>query len=249
LRRKPCLVIKLSGAALEEGDAMGCEYLLRFGEFVARISRRWKVALTVGGGARARQYIQVARDLGQSDARASLLGGDVGFINSRLLIAALAKVGVPTSLRPLKSWDRAETSLATSSVPVLFGHWPGLTSDSVAVFFGDYVSADLILKLSKIDAIYDSDPTRSSSAVALRQVSYEKLVELAMFADSRIAGSSFVVDVIAARRLASSGIPLFLASFKELGVVEGMLCDGDWTRAIEVARVGSLVGSGARGQR
>src|SRR5262245_16914789 len=128
------IVIKLSGVALHSKDnAINTSYLSIFAGFINQITHAWKVAITVGGGKEARRYISAAKELGLSDTKASILGGDVGLINCRLTIAALLRAGVKAYPDPIESFSLAEEQLNTGLVPILFGRWPALTSDSVAV--------------------------------------------------------------------------------------------------------------------
>jgi uridylate kinase len=220
---KRTIVIKLSGGAVHSGTAIDLDYLERFGRFIANITKTWRVALTVGGGCVARHYITAVKQLGLSDTKASLLGGDVGLMNCRLAIAAMTRVGVRTPCIPIEDFSVALEKVNEGAVPVLFGRWPALTSDSVAVYFADYISADIVLKLSRIDSIYESDPSLSIDAKRNARLTHVQLESLAMQNDHRVAGESFVVDVLAAKRLKNSGIPLWLLHISELDLAQSTL--------------------------
>ena len=208
---KKRIIIKLSGSAIERDEGfIDVEYINLFSHFVFSLAKDWKIAITVGGGNRARSYINAGRDLGLPDSRASLLGGDFGLIHSRLLIGGLSQVGLKSPTIPLKSWDLAMQYMLMDSIPVLFGRWPSLTSDSVAVYFADYAGLNLILKLSCIDAIYNKDPKIYNDAQPFRNISQNQLEIMAEKNDDRLSGSNFVIDLIAARRLFNSNLPLLL---------------------------------------
>jgi uridylate kinase len=214
---KLTIVIKLTGAAVEKTvGTVNLDYLKRFGVFINHLAKSCSIAVTIGGGHVARQYIVAAKELGAPDSKASVLGGDVGFLNAQLVLAALTSSGVRTHCTPVESFDAAEEQLRAGVIPVLFGRWPALTSDSVAVYFADYVSANLVLKFSQIDSIYDRDPKIHSDAVPCLRLSHDELETLAIQYDNRIAGEQFVIDLLASKRLKNSNIPLWLLHMNEL---------------------------------
>lgn len=223
---KKGLIVKVSGTAIEMANgSINIDYLKRFGSFIKEISLDWSVAITIGGGYLARRYIDIARELGQSDAKSSLLGGDVGLINGRLIIAALDAFEIPVVSSPVESWDIAQDYLRSGLIPVLYGRWPGLTSDSVAVYFADYANLQLVIKLSNIDAIYDKDPSVCEDATPYRYMSHEMLEEIAILKDGRKSGERFVVDILAARRLRNSGLPLLVIHKDSLkGALDALYC-------------------------
>lgn len=223
------LIIKLTGNALEsDSEVINSTYLVEFGKFVESLLKNWRIAITVGGGKTARRYISAARKLGLPDSKASLIGGDIGLLNCRLIIASLTYSNVRTVITPLESWDNSEEYLAKGVVPVFSGRWPFLTSDSVAAYFADYVTANLVLKLSGIDAVYNKDPNQYGDAKPLRRLSHDQLEEMAKLVDQRTAGSQFVIDFLAAKRLKNSRIPLFLVHKDKLEVAAKTLDNSNW---------------------
>lgn len=206
------LVIKLSGSVVEgEAGEIDVSYVADFADAVAEVVHILPIAVTIGGGGAARRYIRAARELGETDSRASLLGGDVGYMNCKLVIAALRQRGVAVAPTPLQGWDEACRAVERGEVPVLCGWWPGLTSDSVAVYFADYAGMAHVLKLSRVDAIYDLDPGIAPTATPYRELTHAQLCELVNTSDERAAGAQGVLDMVAVRRLQNSRIVLLFA--------------------------------------
>lgn len=54
---------------------------------------------------------------------------------------------------------------------------PFFTTDSAACLRGIEIGADLILKATKVDGVYSSDPSRDSSAVKFDNLSYDEVIE------------------------------------------------------------------------
>jgi uridylate kinase len=219
------VVVKISGRAMDGPPGVVAEYLTVLSKSMARLNSVFEIAITVGGGQRARELIGLAIHFGCRDVAASLIGGDIGLAHCRVLCAALASAGVPVR-QPIDSWSRAADEMKSGIVPVLYGYWPGMTSDAVAVYLADFVGAPFVLKLSNINAIYTCDPS-IEGALPIDQMSHEELEAMALRQDRRIAGSSFVLDLVAARRLSESGITLVFGHMSNVDVLVSAFLDGD----------------------
>jgi len=239
LNDKKIIVIKLSGTALETNNGLiDIAYLRRFGKFISTLVNFHNLAITVGGGEHARKYISVAKEFKQPDSKASLLGGDIGLIYCRILSACLKEAKVNTPPNPIENWDIAEDYLRNNTTPILYGRWPALTSDSVAVYFADYVSANLVLKLSCVDAIYDKDPNLYNEVTPIRNLTFSDLEQMSILCDSRIAGCHFVIDLLAAKRLKNSEIPLLFVHKDKLELILELLGESNLNKTKEGTFVG-----------
>jgi uridylate kinase len=224
--RRRCIVIKVSGVAFEHPD--GDSYIRTLAEMTAKASHHHSVGITIGGGATARAYIQRALSLGLSPVRASHLGGDIGLMNARLFLGALYAASANAPPEPVMSFANAMTQLHLGQVAVLYGYWPGLTSDSVATSFAGYAHADLVIKLSRSAGVFDVDPVGDPQATLIEKMTAAELVSLAIAADSRAPGSSFVVDLLAAKSVSVNSIPLLVAHWTDIDSVRAVL-EGEGT--------------------
>ncbi len=85
------------------------------------------------------------------------------------------------------------------------GLTPGQTTDAVAVQLADYIGADLLIKGTSIDGIYDSDPKKNKKAKRFNKISHKKLFEI-VSTDTFVAGTSSIIDPQAALLLKRSNI-------------------------------------------
>lgn len=238
---KKRMMIKLSGKAIEDSCmAINIEYIQSFVDFVFQLHEYWDIAITIGGGLLARKFIDTARKIGLPDTRASLLGGDIGLTYARLIIAGLLAKHVPASKDPIEHWEEAVVILDEGRIPVLYGRWPALTSDSVASYFADYAEMDLVLKISCVDAIYDKDPCKYQDAIPYHYLSHDKMEELALNGDNRTSGQSFVLDLLAARRLKNSGIPMYLFHHNELEKTLKVIIEDNWQSISSGTLIGAI---------
>jgi uridylate kinase len=79
---------------------------------------------------------------------------------------------------------------------------PGMTTDTVAALIVKKVKADLLVKASDQDGVYDKDPRRYSDAVRFDHLSFETL-SLVFTKDKHEAGIHQILDPEAIRVLRS----------------------------------------------
>lgn len=54
---------------------------------------------------------------------------------------------------------------------------PYVTTDTAAVILGLELGCDVVLKATKVDGVYDKDPTQNEDAVKIEQLNYQQAVE------------------------------------------------------------------------
>jgi uridylate kinase len=149
-----------------------------------------EVVAVVGGGSLAREIIKVAAGLGLEEAQKDWAAIHVSRLFAQLFVLGLGDVGcgkVPVSL------DEVEECLSSGKIVVLGGLRPGMTTDSVAALVGERMNADLLVKGSNINGIYNKDPRKYFSAKKLDLVKFEDLGKI-FEADSHRAGINQVID-------------------------------------------------------
>lgn len=120
-----------------------------------------EVAIVVGGGKTAREYIEIGRELGASESFCDELGIMATRMNAMILITALGDYSikkVPTS------FEEAELILNLGKIPVMGGTHPGHTTDAVAASLAEFINADLLVIGTNVDGVYDKDPNKYEDA-------------------------------------------------------------------------------------
>ena len=109
-------------------------------------------------------------------------------INSLALQDALEKQGVQTRVQTAISMHevaepyilrRANRHLERGRV-VIFGAGTGnpyFTTDTAAVLRGQEIHAEILLKATKVDGLYDADPIKDVNARILKRISYMEVLE------------------------------------------------------------------------
>lgn len=145
-----------------------------------------EVAIVVGGGNVFRgaqvQSDQVQRSTAdQMGMMATVMNGlalrDVFESNGlkTSLMSAMAIHGVAEGF----SANEAQKRLASGDVVVFAGGTgnPFFTTDTAAALRGIEVSADVVLKATKVDGIYDSDPKKNPQALRFSQLTYDEVIQ------------------------------------------------------------------------
>ena len=131
-----------------------------------------EVAVVVGGGALARDFIRVAKELGLSESRQDDLAISVSRIFAQLFLKKLGVLGCKSV--PLTVED-AVKCLCNGRIVVMGGLRPGMTTDTVAASLAEHVKADLLIKATDQEGIYNKDPRKYADAVKLEHLSFEDL--------------------------------------------------------------------------
>jgi len=156
-----------------------------------------ELAVVVGGGPAAREYIAAGRDLGANEIELDQLGIAVTRLNARLLIAALDERAAPT---PPEDHETAREALRRGDVPVMGGTEAGHTTDAVGTALAEYTDADLLVYATSVPGVYDADPNEDPDATKFDEMTAEELVSLV--SDLEVdAGSNAPVDLLAAKLL------------------------------------------------
>ncbi len=178
------ILVKLSGEAL--GDQLGMGVNPDAIHSVARQIRDVRelgvdVVIVVGGG-------NIFRGLQGSEKGIERATGDyMGMlgtvINALALQDALEKQSVPTRVQSAIAMSQvAEPFIRRRAVRhlekgrvVIFGGGTGnpyFSTDTTAALRAAEVGADVILKATKVDGVYDSDPKKNPSAKRFEKISY-----------------------------------------------------------------------------
>ncbi len=149
-----------------------------------------EVAVVVGGGASAREFIKAAKDLGMDERAQDEIAISVSRIFAQLFLKKLGKLGCENV--PLKIED-AVKCLREGKIAVMGGLKPGMTTDTVAALIVEQVNADLLIKATDQEGVYDKDPRKHADAVKLEHLRFEDLSRV--FAENKHkAGIHQIID-------------------------------------------------------
>ncbi len=228
------VLLKLSGEILagDKGFGIATEKLDKIAAEIAEIHKIGvEVAIVVGGGNIFRGVSSVS--MGIDRATADYVGMLATIMNAVIIQEMLEKRGVQTRvLSALEVREVAETYIRRRALRhlekgriIIFAAGTGnpfFTTDTAAALRAAEIGADVLLKGTKVDGVYDRDPNIYPSAVKFNQLNFSEAIEK----DLKI------LDASAFSLCRDNNIPIIV-----FNVVE----DGNIRRVVEGENIGTLV--------
>ena len=178
------ILLKLSGEVLggEGGFGISPEAVQAMAEQICEVRELGvQVVLVIGGG-------NIYRGLGAAERGIERATGDymgmlATIINSLALQDALEKLGAPTRVQSAIAMSQiAEPFIRRRAVRhlekgrvVIFGGGTGnpyFSTDTAAALRANEIGAEVVLKATKVDGIYDSDPKKNPQASRFEKITY-----------------------------------------------------------------------------
>ena len=161
-------------------------------------------------------------------ALADEIGVAVTRLNAMLLAGALGEAACPLIA---ESQAEAMAYGAGEKIVLMGGVTPAQTTDAVAAVLAERCGADLMVNLTSVDGIYTADPRTDPAAERLDQLTPERLLEIVGTGSLR-AGANTVIDMIAAKVIQRSGIPLLVIDGRDPGNLSRALLSGTYSGSL-----------------
>ena len=228
------VLLKLSGEALMGDEDYGIDpkVLNRLAREVIEVREAGaEIALVIGGG-------NIFRGAGLAASGMDRVTGDqmgmlATVINALAMQDALEKLGGKARvMSALKINDVCEDYIRRRAIRhlekgrlVIFAAGTGnpfFTTDSGAALRAIEIGADLLLKATKVDGVYDKDPKKNADAIKLESLSYDEV----------IARNLEVMDTAAFALCRDASLPLRIFDMAQPGVL---------LRILQGEEIGTLV--------
>lgn len=182
------ILLKLSGEALQDKENVGIsvDSLKAISKEIVEIhSLGIEIAIVMGGGNIFRGIAGAA--IGMDRSAADYMGMLATVINSLALQDSLEGEGIVTRVQSaLEIRQVAEPYIRRRAIRhleknrvVIFAAGTGnpfFTTDTAATLRAREIGADVILKATKVDGIYDKDPLKHTDAKMFKQLSYMEVL-------------------------------------------------------------------------
>ena len=150
------------------------------------ISKEIQIAIVIGGGNIYRG--DKSKSAGFDRVQGDYMGMLATIINGIALQSALEKEGLQTRmLTAIRMEQIAEPFIRRKAIRhleksriVIFGGGTGnpyFTTDTAATLRAIEIEADVIIKGTRVDGIYDSDPEKNSSAIKFDNITFEEIYD------------------------------------------------------------------------
>ena len=182
------VLLKLSGEALlgEKSYGVDPKRILAYSEEIKEIiDSGVEIAIVIGGGNIFRGVSGASNGIDR--VQADYMGMLATVINGLALQSSLEDLKVQTRLQTAFKIEavaepyikrKAVRHLEKKRVVIFSGGTgnPFFTTDSAAVLRAIEINADVILKGTRVDGIYDNDPEKNKDAVKFKQISYDEAI-------------------------------------------------------------------------
>lgn len=220
------VMLKLSGEALMGDQQFGIspEMLAYVADEVRAVHDLGvEIAIVVGGGNIFRGV--KATSFGMERTSADHMGMLATVMNSLALQDAMEKIGLQTRVQTAISMHevaepyilrRALRHLEKGRI-VIFAAGTGnpyFTTDTAAVLRAQEVHAEVLLKATKVNGLYDADPVTHSNAAFIESISYMKVLERQLK----------VMDMTAISLAMDNNLPLVVFNLKESCNIRKVIC-------------------------
>ena len=213
------VVLSLGGSTFLTGKE-DVDYLGRLAILLRDLGTTTPLAVVVGGGRTARQYIDLGRALGLTEVELDELGIEVTRLHALLLAS---RIGPPTAARPPRTILEAVHELARASPVILGGTEPGHTTDAVGALLAVRLRAVRFVNATRVGGLYDRDPKRYRTARRRDEVGWDEFQEIVHREATGEAGQEFLFDRLGADLLHRAKIPLAIVDGRDLGKLDKAL--------------------------
>ena len=201
------LVIRIGGSVV--ASPVNTELMSKYADIIKTIKQQGhEVAVVLGGGALAREFIGIAKNLGL-DMTAQ---DEIAISCSRLFAQLfLKKLGESACSKVAITVDEAAQCLGEGKIVVMGGLKPGITTDAVATLVAERINAELLVKGTDQNGVYDKDPRKHPDAVKLDRLSVEDLAKVFEHNEHK-AGIHQIIDPEAIKVLKRNGLKLVVVN-------------------------------------
>jgi uridylate kinase len=231
------VLLKLSGEALQGDHLFGIDAtkLARIAQEVAgAVQVGVQVALVIGGGNLIRGADLCAGGLER--IAADQMGMLATVINGIALRDAFERKSIPVSLMSAfvvptmaEQYNRSKAKelLSEGRVVILAAGTgnPLVTTDSAAALRGIEIGADIVLKATKVEGVFDDDPIKNPQAERYAQLNYEEV----------IAKRLGVMDLTAILLCQDHNLPIRVFNMNKQGALRRIMLGDDIGTLIQAA--------------
>ena len=168
------IVVRIGGSVV--ASPVNTELMSKYANLIKTVQAQGnEIAVVLGGGALAREFIGIAKNLGLDMQEQDEIAISVSRLFAQLFLKKLGDAGCSKVALTL---DDAAECLGEEKIVVMGGLKPGITTDAVAALVAERVKADLLVKGTDQEGVYDKDPRKHADAVKLDHLSLEDLAEV-----------------------------------------------------------------------
>lgn len=231
------VLLKLSGEALLGKQSFGidpdvADYIAQ--EIKSLSGLNVEIGVVIGGGNIFRGIEAASKGIERTTA--DYMGMLATVINSLALQSALERYGIPTRVQTaIQMHEVAEPFIRRKAIRhlekgrvVIFAGGTGnpyFTTDTAASLRAMEIKAQVIMKATKVDGVYDSDPLKNKSATMFKKIKHIDV----------LTKNLKVMDATAISLCRDNALPIIVFNLQKKGNIRKVICGHN---------VGTYVGEG-----
>ncbi len=163
------LVVRIGGSVV--ASPVNTELMSQYADLIKKVKTQGhEVAVVLGGGALAREFIKIAKDLGLDMQAQDEVAISCSRLFAQLFLKSLGEAGCSKVAITL---DDTQNCLVEGKIVVMGGLKPGITTDAVAALVAERINADLLVKGTDQEGVYNKDPRTNPDVVKLDNLTFD----------------------------------------------------------------------------
>jgi uridylate kinase len=186
------LVVRIGGSVV--ASPVNTDLMGKYADLIREIKLQGhEVAVILGGGTLAREFIGIAKNLNLEPAAQDRIAISVSRLYAQLFMEKLGELGCGKVAITL---DEAAECFSQGKIVVMGGLKPGHTTDTVGALVAERLDADLLVKGTDQEGVYTKDPRKFPDAVKLDKMTFDDLSKVLENSEHKV-GIHQVIDPMA----------------------------------------------------
>jgi uridylate kinase len=206
-------VIKFGGSLLfNDEKQINRQKIAKLCKIIRNKDSNESIAIVVGGGIIAREYINFVRNITDNEALCDLFGIQTSRLNARLFISSLGDLAYP--IVPT-TYDELALAQQSNKIIAMGGLQPGQSTTSVALEIAEFLRSQRVIILTDVKGIYTKDPDKYEDAELIDSLDYSQLTDIIVTQASSqqgAAGEYRIFDPVSLQILKRSKLEVHIGS-------------------------------------
>jgi len=212
------IIIKVGGSLLSRGeeDLFDFRYAYTLREAIKKLAESgYSIVLNVGGGYINRKYVEMLKSNGETDVEdLHLVGIALTNLNAQIIHGLLRDLPV-RELISGKDFDSVvkrekRIELEPGRVVVFGAGKPGGSNDLNACQLAVSFDSTKVFDLKNVSGVFTEDPKKNPNAELLKDMTWDKYLEVIGNPTEHMPGAHYPVDPLAARLAKEKGIDFYI---------------------------------------